>query len=61
MPEEKISLIQECVSKYDARRSENGDLVIEIRIPPRFRGVWLKKLSEFETTLREIEELNDEG
>jgi outer membrane protein TolC len=61
MAEQKISLLQECTSKYDARRSENGEVIIEIRVPSRFRSLWLKKLSELETTLKQIDELNDDG
>ena len=53
------SMVQECVSDYEAHESEDGSAVITIRVPKRFVNLWLVKLSNLRTTLREIEEFEN--
>ena len=59
--EEPISMVQECVSQYYARKSPDGSVTITIRAPKRFANLWLVRLSNMRTTLREIQEFESTG
>lgn len=41
---EQYSMVQECTDRYEAKRSNTGDLEISIRVPQRFADLWLVKL-----------------
>jgi len=53
---EKISMLEECVNKYEVRDLNEKESEIIIRIPMKFHYLWLMKLTELTTTMREIEE-----
>ena len=53
---ERYSMVQECTDRYEAKRSDTGDLEISIRVPRRFADLWLVKLSGLRTTDSEIAE-----
>lgn len=59
MDEERFSLIQECTNKYSIEDLNTAELEIRIRIPKKFRSLWLSKLSDLRTTEREMEEYKD--
>lgn len=50
------SMVQECTDRYEAQRSDTGDLEISIRVPRRFADLWLVKLSGLRTSGSEIAE-----
>jgi hypothetical protein len=52
----QYSMVQECTDRYEAKRSDTGDLEISIRVPRRFADLWLVKLSGLRTTDSEITE-----
>jgi hypothetical protein len=59
MDEEKFSLVQECTNKYFVENLDEEEVEIHIRIPKRFRSLWLSKLSDLRTTEQEIDEYKD--
>jgi hypothetical protein len=56
MNEEMFSLIQECTNSYFIETINTQELEIHIKIPKRFKYLWMAKLSELRTTEKEIEE-----
>lgn len=60
MAKDEFKMVQECVSKYEARRTPEGELTIEINVPKRFADLWLIKLGELVTTAEEINRLCDD-
>ena len=54
MDAEAISMVQECVENYSATDRPDGGVEIFLRIPPRFKDLWLVRLSELRTTEQEI-------
>ncbi len=59
MNEEIFSLVQECTNKYFVENLNEEEVEIHIRIPKKFRSLWLIKLSDLRTTEKEIEEYKD--
>lgn len=51
---ESISLVQECTNKYFVESINENEIEIHIRIPKKFRTLWLIKLSELNTNQSEI-------
>jgi hypothetical protein len=60
MDEEKFSLVQECTNKYFVENLDEKEVEIHIRIPKKFRSLWLSKLSDLRTTEQEINEYTDD-
>lgn len=60
MDEKKFSLIEECTNSYRINDLNENEVEIRIRIPKKFRSLWMFKLSDLYTSLQEIEELKDE-
>lgn len=56
MNEETFSLVQECTNKYFVENLNEEEVEIHIKIPKKFRSLWLSKLSDLRTTEKEIEE-----
>lgn len=56
MNEETFSLVQKCTNKYFVENLNEEELEIHIKIPKKFRSLWLSKLSDLRTTEKEIEE-----
>jgi hypothetical protein len=59
MNEETFSLVQECTNKYFVENLNEEEVEIHIRVPKKFRSLWLSKLSDLRTTEKEIEEYKD--
>ncbi|VHO01019.1 hypothetical protein [Candidatus Rhabdochlamydia sp. T3358] len=59
MNEEVFSLVQECTNKYSIEDLNEMEVEIRIRIPKKFRSLWLGKLSDLYTTEKEIEEYKE--
>jgi len=59
MDEETFSLVQECTNKYFVEHLNEEEVEIHIRIPKKFKSLWLNKLSELRTTEAEIREYMD--
>ena len=59
MDEETFSLVQECTNKYYVENRNKDEVEIHIRIPKKFRSLWLSKLSDLRSTQKEIEEYKD--
>jgi hypothetical protein len=57
---EKYNMIEECTDSYEVNRFEDGSVEVHIKIPKRFRSLWLVKLSDLETTDKEIQEYESE-
>ncbi len=53
--EEQFSLVQECTDEYYIE-DQDGKIKINILLPKRFKNLWIHKLSELKTTMKEIEE-----
>ena len=53
-------MVQECTDSYRAERQKDGSLLITMVIPKRFSYLWLRKLSDLRTTLKEIKEYEPE-
>jgi hypothetical protein len=51
---EPIIMVDECVDAYRVDDLKNGGAVITIRVPQRFRELWVAKLSELATDEPEI-------
>lgn len=60
MDEETFSLVQECTNKYFVEIINEREAEIHIRIPKKFKTLWLIKLSDLRTTKKEIEEYKDD-
>ena len=61
MNEETFSLVQECTNKYFLEIINEREVEIHIRIPKKFKTLWLVKLSDLRSSEKEIEEYkNDE-
>lgn len=56
MESEEFNMVQECTNSYRVKELENGDTQIVILIPERFKWIWIKKLSELKTHLKELDE-----
>jgi hypothetical protein len=54
--EQQISMVQECASKYEVTELPNGGAEIRISVTPSYKILWLTKLSDLRTTVREIDE-----
>jgi hypothetical protein len=52
---EEFSLVQECTDDY-YYENVGSRVRINILIPKRFKFLWMHKLSELKTTMKEIEE-----
>lgn len=59
MNTEFFSLVQECTNKYLVRSLNENEIEICIRIPKKFKTLWLIKLSELKTNQDEIESYKD--
>ena len=57
---ERYSLVQEFTNKYYVEDLNKTEVEIHIRIPKKFKSLWLTKLSELHTTKQEIKEYEDE-
>lgn len=53
---ERYSMVEECADSYRFHEQPDGSAEIVIRVPARFRDLWLVKLSELTTTDAEIRE-----
>ena len=53
--DEEFSLIQECTDEYYLE-DKDYKTKINILIPKKFKRLWIHKLSELKTTMKEIEE-----
>ena len=51
-----FSMIQECTDDYSVK-ADNSHVDIQIKIPKKYRSLWLIKLSELRTSEAEIREL----
>jgi hypothetical protein len=60
MGKEVFSLVQECTNKYFVEDLNENEVEIHIRIPKKFRSLWLIKLSDLRTNEKEIEEYKDD-
>jgi len=56
MNEETFSLIQECTNKYFIENISKEEVEIHIKIPKKFKSLWLIKLSELRASEKEIQE-----
>ena len=59
MSTEFFSLVQECTNKYLIKNINENESGIYIRIPKKFKTLWLIKLSELKTSQEEIEFYKD--
>ncbi len=59
MNEEIFSLVQECTNKYSVVDLNEAEAEIRIRIPKKFRTLWLIKISDLRTNEKEIEKYKD--
>lgn len=50
------SMVQECTNRYEVRDSPDGTAEIYIRVPMRFRDLWVSRLSALRTSDEEIRE-----
>lgn len=51
-----VSMIQECVASYVVDECADGSITISIKIPERFKDLWVIKLSSLTATEKELEE-----
>ena len=56
MEEESYSLVQECTDEYYVKNINDNKMEIRMRIPQRFKALWLSKLANLYTTEKEIKE-----
>lgn len=59
MEPERISMVQECVDSYRVSDKEDEGVEIVIRVPRRFKNLWLVRLSQLSTSEEEIREFED--
>lgn len=43
----EYSVVQECTDRYEVRERADGGADISIFVPPRYRDLWMVRLSEF--------------
>ena len=55
MKEETYSMVQELTNSYVVGKPDNGIFKIEIEAPKKYRTIWMSKLSDLRTTMKEIE------
>ncbi len=53
---EKYQMVIECVDSYEVTKLDNGDIIIEIKIPKRYSLLWRTKIENLYTTYEEIKE-----
>jgi hypothetical protein len=51
-----VDMVGECTDSYVAVEQADGSLEIVIRVPRRFRDLWLIKLTELQATDEELRE-----
>ena len=56
MINEKYSMVKECTDSYEVTDLSDGTAEIFIKVPKRFRDLWIVKLSDLKTTDDEIKE-----
>ena len=61
MNNELFSLVQECTNKYGIKEITENEIEICIRIPKKFKTLWLIKISELKTNQHEIDIYMDEN
>lgn len=61
MNENFFSLVQECSNKYSIKEINENEIEISIRIPKKFKILWLSKLSDLKASQEEIEFYIDEN
>lgn len=59
MNEETFSLIQECTNNYFIETINKEEVEIHIKVPKKFKSLWLIKISELRASEKEIEEHNE--
>jgi hypothetical protein len=52
-------MVQECVDSYRVSDKEDEGVEIVIRVPRRFKNLWLVRLSQLSTSEEEIREFED--
>lgn len=60
MSEEQFSLVQELTNLYTVTAVDQTEVEIRIRIPKKYKHLWLSKLSDLRTSLKEIGEFTNE-
>ena len=53
--DKECSMVQELTDRYHVEQSEEGKFKISILAPAKYRGLWMHKLSDLRTTMKEIE------
>jgi len=53
--EEEYSMVQELTDSYHVEDAKDGEFKISILAPEKYRGLWMHKLSDLRTTMKEIE------
>lgn len=56
---EKFKMVDECINYYEVGQIQDTEFKITIKAPARFRKIWLIKLDELTTSLKEIEDLEE--
>jgi hypothetical protein len=51
---EEIKMVTECCDRYHVTDRQDGGVEISIVVPPRFKSLWLVRLSELVTTEKEL-------
>ncbi|WP_420454134.1 hypothetical protein [Rubrivirga sp.] len=51
-----IGMVDECVESYRVEQRPDGGASIRIEIDPRFAALWMVRLSDLTTTMREIKQ-----
>lgn len=59
MNEDIFSMVQECTSKYSIEDLDEKEVEIRIRLPKKFKYLWLSKLSGLKTSKNEIDEFEE--
>lgn len=57
--EKELSLVQECTDEYYFE-DKGSKIKINVLIPVKFKNLWIHKLSELKTTMKEIEVYEDQ-
>jgi len=52
-------MVDECINYYEVGQIQDTEFKITIKAPARFRKIWLIKLDELTTSLKEIEDLEE--
>ncbi|MHB0959936.1 MAG: hypothetical protein ACYC0X_20640 [Pirellulaceae bacterium] len=60
MESKQISMVQECVDAYQVTERPDGGIEIAMRVPRRFKDLWLVRLSQLRTNEQEIRQYEDE-